>query len=121
MSNITVPPSGAIPPTIGTFSLVSNTLEQTILDISNTARETRDVTVRFNVDALTKNNTVMRFRAAIDGATYSIHQTTTLSASDVEAHFDEPGLASSYRVTIQSATAEGASRNIPYELTQVRR
>ena len=107
--------------TTGTFVLANNTTEQTILDIPNTGRVVQDVNVRLNVTALTKNNAIFRFYAALDGVTYTEHNRVTLSASDTEAHHDEPALASPYRVTLQSALAEGATRSIPYEMTQVRR
>lgn len=85
--------------TTGTFVLANNTVEQTILDIPNADRVVQDVNVRLNVTALTKNNAVFRFYAALDGVIYTEHN----------------------RVTLQSAFAEGATRSIPYEMTQVRR
>ena len=107
--------------TTGTFVLANNTVEQTILDIPNADRVVQDVNVRLTVAALTKNNAVFRFYAALDGVTYAEHNRVTLSASDTEAHHNEPALASPFRVTLQSALAEGAARSIPYEMTQVRR
>ncbi len=107
--------------TTGTFVLANNTTEQIILDVLNADRVVQDVNVRLNVTALTKNNAVFRFYVALDGVTYTEHNRVTLASSDTEAHHSEPALASSYRVTLQSALTEGATRSIPYELTQVRR
>jgi hypothetical protein len=96
-------------------------LEQTILDVANASRVVQDVSVRLNVVALTRNNAVFRFYVALDGVTYTEHNRITLSASSTEAHHNEPALAAPFRITLQSASLEGATRSIPYELTQVRR
>lgn len=101
--------------------MANNTTEQTIVDIANATRVTQDVNIRLNVTALTKNNAVFRFYVALDGVTYTEHARITLSAADVEAHHSEPALAAPCRVTLQSSVAEGATRSIPYEMTQVTR
>lgn len=107
--------------TIATFVLANNTNEQTIVDVPNTDRIVQDVNVRLNVTALIKNNAVFRFYVALDGVTYSEYNRITLAASDTEVHHSEPALAAPFRVTLQSAIAEGTTRSIPYEMTQVRR
>lgn len=107
--------------TVATHTHANNTTEQTIVDVANAGRTIQDVNIRLNVTALTRNNAIFRFYAALDGVTYTEHNRITLAASDTEAHHNEPALASPFRVTLQSATLEGASRSIPYELTQVPR
>lgn len=107
--------------TIATFVLANNTTEQTIVDVPNASRVIQDANIRLNVTDLTKNNAIFRFYTALDGVTYTEHNRITLAASDTEAHHNAPALASPFRVTLQSALAEGATRSIPYELTQVRR
>lgn len=106
---------------VATFTLENNTTEQTIIEVPNAGRAIQDVNIRPNVAALTRNNAVFRFYAAIDGTTFIEHNRITLSASDTKAHHDEPALAAPFRITLQSAIAEGATRAIPYELTQVPR
>lgn len=110
-------------PIRGTFTLANNTNEQTIIDVANASRIVQDVSVRFNVTALTRNNAIIRIYIAIDadGVVFNEHNRITLAAADTEAHHNEPALASPFRVTIQAASLEGATRSIPYELTQVRR
>lgn len=94
--------------TVATFTLANDTTEQTIVDVANAGRTIRDINIRLNVATLTRNNAIFRFYVALDGVTYTEHNRTTLAASDTEAHHNEPGLAAPFRVTLQSATTEGA-------------
>lgn len=102
--------------TRGTFTLASNTIEQTMFELTASQFSNSGIIqAQFNVDALTRNNTRIRVYVKPDGITYvALRDIITLNSSDQAAQYPIMGVASDIRFTMQSQTAEGAARAIPY-------
>lgn len=103
--------------TSGTFVLPNDTAEHDIIEVVNTTGRIQDFSVFVDITAITKNNFKLMLYVKIDGANYRLHNTYTYSASETVAQFDELRTSFSIKVTAQSATAEGATRNLPYQYT----
>lgn len=108
-------PSGVLTPTGATYSLPSGTTEQTAFTISSTQNNVVKG-IWLDLTALTQNITI-RVQYRQDGTNFRTFQTiswTTGMEDMVLVEGDIP-INNHLRVTLQSAVAEGASRNIPYQ------
>jgi hypothetical protein len=104
-----------ITPTSGTYAHPSGTTEQDAIVLSISTR-TKINNIYLDLTNLTQNCTI-RVKAKIDGTNYreidSLGWTTADRDGVIISEFVSDVAA---KVTIQSAVAEGASRNIPYRV-----
>lgn len=99
--------------TSGTFSLISNTTEQTILTLTTDGNSYR-FAMWLDTSSLTKNNTRIFTYVKIDAVNYRLYSTQTLAAAQPCNYIPEFDQSFDVKITMQSAVAEGATRSIPY-------
>ena len=104
-------------PTTGTHSHTNNTNEQDVFEVTGITGPT-DVVALLDLVNLTQSTTVRAYEKP-DGTNYrSVDPKKSWTTSD------EAGLRivftamTDYKITLQSGTGEGASRNVPYRHTR---
>lgn len=99
--------------TVGPFSLVNDTLEQTVVqDVALTTR--RHVSIEFDLSALTQDGTI-RLKRKVDGTTFQIWDQTAFSQSGTDNVFSYEFIANQHwQLTYQATVTEGAARSIPF-------
>ena len=100
--------------TPGTYVHPNDLTEHDVIEIINTSNTVQTFNFYADVSAIIRNNFKLRVYLKIDNSTYQLHNTYTFSATDNVAQFEEAHTSFSIKVTAQSSTAEGATRNIPY-------
>ena len=118
MSGPAVYPASPIPsvtPQKGTYKHPSGTTEQDVLEILLSSR-TKINNIYLDLTMLTQNCTI-RVYTKVDGTTYVEIDSLTWTTADRDGVVISM-LVSDFdvKVTIQSAVAEGATRNIPYRV-----
>lgn len=104
----------AILTTTGTFSHPNGVVEQTVFTITLT-KPTEVKSLFLDLVNLTQNATI-RIKHEIDGATYRTIETFSwTTVMDDGVYFRSITCNDNIQVTIQSAIAEGAARDIPFE------
>ena len=108
---------GWLPPAEGIYSHPSGVAEQIAFTITIT-RPIKLKSILLDFVNLTQNATI-RIKCQIDGANYRTIETFNWTVGmDDGVYFREITVNHNVQVTIQSAVAEGAARNIPYEYFQ---
>lgn len=102
-------------PTTATFSHPSGTTEQNVVSITSTTNNLIKG-VWLDLVNLTQNTTI-RIQYAIDGMNYRTAQSIDWTTGMDDGVFIDGNfpINRGFRVTLQSSTAEGASRNVPYQ------
>jgi len=99
--------------TTGTHSHSDNTNEQTAVDRTG---DNGDVQVYLDLSNFT-NDVIVREKRPIDGANYRSIVEVTEAPGDVDGYVtDTYKTNSEVRVTLESVTGEGASRDVPFEV-----
>jgi hypothetical protein len=101
----------------GTFQLQTNTDEQTLLEIQPGTKIIRIYNLYLDLNAITQNTTIKVY-SKIDGSNYrEIPAMTITNISPPQSKgiaLKEIVFDKDLKITIKSATAEGATRDIPY-------
>lgn len=111
----TPPPIPSISPQSGTYEHPSGTTEQDAIEIALTSR-TKINNIYLDLVNLTQNCTI-RVKSKIDGTNYREIDSLDWTTADRDGVIISELVSDvDVKITLQSAVAEGASRNIPYRV-----